>query len=200
MILEPGDNLVFYSIDRVGRHSFSVMKFLEDCINKDVKIHFTKENIIYDKNTSSHIKKIIYQSILDSEHYSDLTSEKVRKSIEKRRKEGYHFGKAPYGSKIVKNISGKTGLTSNKNEQKILKKVFSLFRNNYNNKYYCRKKKERKFPTKKLTYEKTSKQINEWITKNFNITQDEKVRRRNTFTPSKIKYFVDNQEKFEDML
>lgn len=198
-LLKPGDNLVFYTIDRVGRHSSSVMSFLEDCIMKNITIHFTKDNLIYDRNTPSHIKKIIHQGIIDAEHYSDITSEKIRKSIEMRKSEGHHFGKAPYGSKIIRNHTGVVGLTKNEDEQEILIKLYNLYKINQRTKYFCSKKKIRKIHTKTYNYKKTCNQLNYWINQNYIFT-NEKIKKRNNFTPSRVKYLIDNQEKFIDMI
>lgn len=198
-LLKPGDNLVFYTIDRVGRHSSSVISFLEDCIMKNITIHFTKNNLIYDRNTPLHIKKIIYQGIIDAEHYSDITSEKIRKSIERRKSEGHHFGKAPYGSKIIRNQAGIVGLTKNENEQEILIKLYNLYKINQKTKYFCSKKKIIKIHTKTYNYKKTCNQLNYWINQTYIFT-NEKIKKRNTFTPSRVKYFIYNQEKFIDMI
>lgn len=131
----------------------------------------------------------------DPNYLTDLFNEltTVQKS------EDHHFGKAHYGSKIIRNHTGVVGLTKNKDEQEILIKLYDLYKINQITKYFCSKKKIRKIHTNIYNYKKTCNLLNYWINQNYIFT-DEKSKKRNNFTPLRVKYFIDNQEKIIDMM
>lgn len=118
--------LVVYSIDRLGRNVAGVSELFQKLLKIQCTIVFVKEQIILDNNTGSHIRKIIMQQVIDSEHLSHLTAEKVRNTRERLKREGHFLGKAAYGTRVIRNEQGIRKLVVNKPEAMILKSIKSL--------------------------------------------------------------------------
>lgn len=124
--------LIVYSVDRLGRHAASVLNILQSIVNIGAEVVFVKENITWNANTPSHIKKMVEQLIIDSEHLSNLTREKVQNSINRLKAQGHYFGKAPFGYKVVKTVGGirkKTKCDEQQNTIKLIKKLYCEYAN-----------------------------------------------------------------------
>lgn len=183
-LLKPNDKLIVYSIDRLGRHALSVLQFIEKCAENNISIIFTKENIIYDENTPSHIKKIVAQQIIDSEHLSNLTSEKVKNTIKLQRQKGHYLGSAGYGYKISKNKNGIRKLSHNKEEQTVIKTILNKYKQ-ISNKTITNRLGNRVFPRKTYVLNKIVEYLN-----------DNKIRykKNKPFTTQNINYLIKREE------
>jgi DNA invertase Pin-like site-specific DNA recombinase len=126
--LEDGKHImVVMSVDRLGRHTSSILTILDTLASRGVETHFIKENIIWNLNTPSHQKAIIQQSASQAEQHSDITSEKIKKTHARLRSEGHFIGKAPFGHRIYRDITGIRRLGKNKKELGIIRKVHSTY-------------------------------------------------------------------------
>lgn len=183
-LLKPFDTLVVYSIDRLGRHALSVLHFIEKCVERNISIIFTKEEIRYDKNTPSHIKKIVAQQIIDSEHLSNLTSEKVKNTIRLQKEKGHYLGKAGYGYKISKNKDGIRKLAYHKEQQNVIKMIIRKYKL-FSNKSMKDKYGNTVFPKKSLVL----KQIVEYLE-----SREIKYIKDKPFNTKNINYLIKREE------
>ena len=105
--IENYSNLLIYSADRLTRHLFSGLLFLNTMQEKDIDVHFVNNEVIYNKRISAMNKSSIQQELQTAEKYSNDTSEKIKGTINRLRNEGKYLpGRVPYGYKRIK-IDGK---------------------------------------------------------------------------------------------
>ena len=126
--LEDGKHImVVMSVDRLGRHTSSILTILDTLASRGVEIHFIKENIIWNLNTPSHQKVIIQNAASQAEQHSDITSEKIKKTQERLRLEGHFIGNPPFGHRVYRDINRIRRLGKNKKELDIIRKVHSTY-------------------------------------------------------------------------
>ena len=146
--LENSDgDICVSSVDRLTRDSYQGIKFLINCREKKIKIHFINDNIILDpfNNYTEYSKKwnkLLLNLVLSSIE-SDAKSDKQIASIKYRRKKykgQYEFGRVPFGKKIARTKDGNRIFKPFNKEQNVID-LIKLLRD----KYFLRKK--RKFET-----------------------------------------------------
>ena len=146
--LENSDgDICVSSVDRLTRDSYQGIKFLINCREKKIKIHFINDNIILDpfNNYTEYSKKwnkLLLNLVLSSIE-SDAKSDKQIASIKYRRKKykgQYEFGRVPFGKKIARTKDGNRIFKPFNKEQNVIE-LIKLLRD----KYFLRKK--RKFET-----------------------------------------------------
>lgn len=126
--LEDGKHImVVMSVDRIGRHTSSILTILDTLASRGVETHFIKENIIWNLNTPSHQKAIIQHAASQAEQHSDITSEKIKKTQERLHSEGHFIGNPPFGHRIYRDINQIRRLGKNKKELDIIRKVHSTY-------------------------------------------------------------------------
>ena len=126
--LEDGKHImVVMSVDRLGRHTSSILTILDTLASRGIEIHFIKENIIWNLNTPSHQKVIIQNAASQAEQHSDITSEKIKKTQERLRLEGHFIGNPPFGHRVYRDINRIRRLGKNKKELDIIRKVHSTY-------------------------------------------------------------------------
>ena len=146
--LENSDgDICVSSVDRLTRDSFQGIKFLINCREKKIKIHFINDNIILDpfNNYTEYSKKWnkLLLSLVLSSIESDTKSDKQIASVKFRRnkyKGQYEFGRVPFGKKIARTKDGNRIFKPFNKEQNVIE-LIKLLRD----KYFLRKK--RKFET-----------------------------------------------------
>ena len=146
--LENSDgDICVSSVDRLTRDSYQGIKFLINCREKKIKIHFINDNIILDpfNNYTEYSKKWnkLLLSLVLSSIESDTKSDKQIASVKFRRKKykgQYEFGRVPFGKKIVRTKDGNRIFKPFNKEQNVIE-LIKLLRD----KYFLRKK--RKFET-----------------------------------------------------
>ena len=146
--LENSDgDICVSSVDRLTRDSYQGIKFLINCREKKIKIHFINDNIILDpfNNYTEYSKKwnkLLLNLVLSSIE-SDTKSDKQIASVKFRRnkyKGQYEFGRVPFGKKIARTKDGNRIFKPFNKEQNVIE-LIKLLRD----KYFLRKK--RKFET-----------------------------------------------------
>ena len=146
--LENSDgDICVSSVDRLTRDSYQGIKFLINCREKKIKIHFINDNIILNpfNNYTKYSKKWnkLLLSLVLSSIESDTKSDKQIASVKFRRnkyKGQYEFGRVPFGKKIARTKDGNRIFKPFNKEQNVIE-LIKLLRD----KYFLRKK--RKFET-----------------------------------------------------
>jgi DNA invertase Pin-like site-specific DNA recombinase len=133
--IENYSNLLIYSADRLTRHLFSGLLFLNTMQEKDIDVHFVNNEVIYNKRISAMNKSSIQQELQTAEKYSNDTSEKIKGTINRLKNEGKYLpGRVPYGYKRIK-IDGKLTQVENPIEKEniiTIKKQYNKIWNNFN--------------------------------------------------------------------
>lgn len=115
-------NLVVYDITRFSRSIPDGTSFINDCINRNITIHYIKENV---KVSNQREMCLIIPYLMASQNESDNISNRVKESIKFRKELGSHFGKPKFGyAKILENNIFK--LIRNGKEQLIIQFIFKL--------------------------------------------------------------------------
>ena len=142
MFIPDGSHIIMYSVDRLSRNLTLGIQWLIAMCKRNIQIHFVLQDVIYKKNISSTAKSIVHQALLNAEHFSDITSEKIKNTIKRKAELGNYHGKAPYGFVKHKDNNGIHTLVVNNEEQFIINQIKARYKNlhKYN------------FPT--LTYKK----------------------------------------------
>lgn len=116
-------NLVIYDASRFSRNIVDGIQLLTDCKNKNINIHNVKDNYSTDRY-QGYLNFI--DGIKNGEAESKLISERVKSSLEHRRKLGEDFGKPPYGYTKTK-INNINKFIVNKEEQLIIEFINKLY-------------------------------------------------------------------------
>lgn len=110
-------NLIIYNITRFSRNTIEGLNFINNCKNKNIKLHFVEENLSGDQYIDQHRLRI---GLSQAELESNNISQKQLKTNKVLRSKGWKFGNAKYGHHITfKN--GIRSTKSNKCEQNVIK-------------------------------------------------------------------------------
>jgi DNA invertase Pin-like site-specific DNA recombinase len=122
-----GSHLIIYCVDRLSRNLAMGMEFLDKMASRNISVHFISLEIVYSKNTSAAGRAMIQQELQTAEKFSNIASEKIRKTLQRLREEGHVFGLSPYGFKHVKVDGIRKKLPDNK-EQQVIQKIKKQYR------------------------------------------------------------------------
>jgi len=177
--IENYSNLLIYSVDRLTRHLFSGLQFLNTMQEKDIDVHFVNNEVIYNKRVSAMNKSSIQQELQTAEKYSNDTSEKIKGTINRLKNEGKYLpGRIPYGYKRIK-INGQLKQVENSIEKEtinIIKTQYNKIWNNFND-------YSNDIPKKSQYY--IFQYLKQWCAQ-----QHIKDRNQNYFTESSIKNII----------
>lgn len=109
-------NLIIYDASRFSRNILEGIQLLNDCKNKNINIHNVKDN--YTTNNYQGYLNFI-DGIKNAEAESKLIGERIKSSIEHRRRLGEDFGNPPYGYKREK-INNINKIIEYESEQNII--------------------------------------------------------------------------------
>ena len=91
--LRDGDTLHIHSMDRLARNLMDLQNIVNSLIEKGVKIHFHKENLIFSGDDSS-ISKLLLQVIgAVGEFERNLIKERQMEGIRIAKRKGKHLGR-----------------------------------------------------------------------------------------------------------
>ena len=125
-------NLLIYSADRLTRHLFSGLQFLNTMQEKDIDVHFVNNKLIYNRSISAMNKSSIQQELQTAEKYSNDTSEKIKGTLNRLKNEGkYMPGRIPYGYKRIK-VNGHLKQVENSIEMDNINTLKSLYNRIWN--------------------------------------------------------------------
>lgn len=89
--LQPGDTLIAGEISRFGRSLFMIMRILEYCMNKEIKIFTVKDGYELGDNILS--KCLAFAFGLCAEIERDLISKRTREGLQRRKEMGIILGR-----------------------------------------------------------------------------------------------------------
>lgn len=163
-------NIYIYDVSRFMRNVLVATKFINDVFDKyDCIIHSIIDNKVWDKNNRNRLEFL--QELVEAEKFSLLLSDKIKKNIIKRKKDGHHIGNPKFGYEKYK-INKISKLRRNKHEQSILGYIKKQIGNNtYKN-----------FKVRRLHYSKICERLN---SNNF-------LKRGEYWDVNKLKYVVQN--------
>lgn len=96
-LLQPGDDIVIYRVDRAWRSTRNAGQMQEALEKKGAYVHFVSEGIRTDKSSGTEWLSVL-ASLAEME--SRIRSRRVRESIDALRKKGRPVGKIPKGYKV----------------------------------------------------------------------------------------------------
>lgn len=96
--LQPGDTLIAGEISRFGRSLFMIMRILEYCMNKEIKIFTVKDGYELGDNILS--KCLAFAFGLCAEIERDLISKRTKEGLQRRKEMGISLGR-PKGYRPV---------------------------------------------------------------------------------------------------
>lgn len=89
-------NVVFDKIDRACR-GLRAAVMIEDLVEAGVRFHFTRDNLIVDKDSAPSDKLRFYLGVVLAKFYIDNMKSDILKGMDKRWDDGYWNGRAPVG-------------------------------------------------------------------------------------------------------
>ena len=89
-------NVIFDRIDRACR-GLRAAVMIEDLVEAGVRFHFTRDNLIVDRNSPPSDKLRFYLGVVLAKYYIDNMKTDIRKGLDKRWDDGYWNGRAPVG-------------------------------------------------------------------------------------------------------
>ena len=130
-IASPGSVLVFYDVSRFSRDFVGAVNLLEGEIKrKRLTIYSILENATYEGPAGRHIFRGL---LATSAFYSELTSQKIKRSVDRRRTAGHVFGPAKFGFSAYFTGDKIRKFKRNADEQKVIKMILDDARQNNTN-------------------------------------------------------------------
>ena len=119
--------LIVEAVDRLQR-SFKESILLDELIKKDkLEIHFLRENLILNKNSTGAEIQRWDMAVLFAKSYILNISDNVKRSFEYKIKHGEWIGKAPFGYKNVEDINGNRTIIPDPDRAPLVKKIFEMY-------------------------------------------------------------------------
>jgi DNA invertase Pin-like site-specific DNA recombinase len=124
--VKAGDTVLVYDVSRFSRNMLQGLQRLE-ILRKNLKVCTVScnDNMVW--NNKATCRATIRQSLSASQLHSDVTSEKVKSSIEYRKKRGDYIGNAPYGYQ-TQYINGIRKLIKRPDEYAVVRYILNTFR------------------------------------------------------------------------
>jgi DNA invertase Pin-like site-specific DNA recombinase len=94
--MQAGDIIIASELSRLGRKTFMVMRILEACMKKDVKVYTVKDGYELGDNIQS--KVLAFAFGLAAEIERDMISQRTKEALARKKAEGIILGR-PKGSK-----------------------------------------------------------------------------------------------------
>lgn len=183
-ILTQNIILVVSNVDRIGRHSTSVLTLLDKLVSRGIDIHFVEEDITWNSEIKSHQKMVIQQQVLQSEQFSDLTSEKVKRSIAERKSNGHFIGNPKFGFRAYRS-NGIRKFKRDVREYQIVKEILKKYYSYINTPVSTTADNQMKFPTKAYLFRRICKEVNR---------SGYRYRKNKLFRPSNISTIIKNNK------
>lgn len=113
-----GDIVFFYSVSRFSRNIRQALMYLYQIEEKGGKYYFCVEALSSGGNASNRLT--LHNMLASAQYEREILGERVRASIQKRRKMGSHLGKPPFGFRHHRTVEGRLDLQPDTKEQFIL--------------------------------------------------------------------------------
>lgn len=108
IVLRKGDTLHVHSIDRLARSQRHLLELLDDLLLREVRVHFHKENLLFDGNRDNPMSTLMLQLL-------GAVAQFERTNMKERQKEGIAATKK-YGTKSGKPF-GQVPLDMNRRDE-----------------------------------------------------------------------------------
>ena len=93
-VMDNGDTLLVYALDRLGRSTIETLSIIEDIKNKGIKLILIKDNLIIDSNDTNPMNKMLLTMLSGfAELERNYISERTKAGLEARKKEGVILGR-----------------------------------------------------------------------------------------------------------
>ena len=187
--LQPNSHIIIYSVDRLSRNLIKGLLYLDDMLKKNISIHFVNDQLIYCNNMTAATKSMVQHQLQIAENFSNVTSEKIKATIKRKKAEGHVYGPAPYGFEvqIINGIRKHIPKTDELNNVHRISQQYNYIFDNF-----YRMTETRSIPKTETNIYKTLKR---WCNRNglFN-------RKNELFTTPEIKRILDINNKYSDII
>lgn len=111
-LMNKNDVLICSELSRLGRSLFMIIKILEDCMNRGIKVYSIKEGYELGNNITSKVMAFAFG--ISAEIERDLISQRTKEALQRKRAQGYILGRTAgtYGGENalrLEEIAIKTG-------------------------------------------------------------------------------------------
>ena len=117
-------HILFDMLDRMTRNDFDKLKIQKLVKENDKVVHFTRENKVYDKNSSSDEEFMMDINVAVAKKWSNDISKKSRMGLMEKAGQGYCPSYAPIGYRNVIDETGKKVIKIYPKEAQLIKKLF----------------------------------------------------------------------------
>jgi site-specific DNA recombinase len=118
-------DVIFDKVDRALRGLKSAVIIEELVETYGVRLHFTREHLILDKDSPPQEKFRFYLSTVMAKYYIDNLKSEINKGMEARREAGMWNHKAPFGYKNIRNPKAMT--VPDETQAPLVKEIFDLY-------------------------------------------------------------------------
>ena len=119
-------NVIFDKIDRACR-GLRAAVMIEDLVEAGVRFHFTRDNLIVDKNSSPGEKLRFYLGVVLAKHYIDNLKIEIRKGLDQRWKNGHWNGAAPIGYINLRDDNNQARVVVDEKIAPYIQEIFELY-------------------------------------------------------------------------
>lgn len=92
-LMQRNDVLICSELSRLGRSLFMIMKILEDCMNRGIKVYSVKEGYELGDNITSKVMAFAFG--LSAEIERDLISQRTKEALMRKKSQGFTLGRCP---------------------------------------------------------------------------------------------------------
>ena len=187
--LESNSHIIIYSVDRLSRNLVKGLLYLDDMLKKNISIHFVNDQLIYCNDMSAATKSMVQYQLQIAENFSNITSEKIKATIKRKKEEGNIYGSAPYGFevKMVNNIRKHVPNPEELNNVVCIANQYNYIRDNF----HCMTETHGIAKTETNVY----KTLKRWCNRKGLLN-----RKNETFTTPEIKRILDINTKYADII
>ena len=90
-LMNKNDVLICSELSRLGRSLFMIIKILEDCMNRGIKVYSIKEGYELGNNITSKVMAFAFG--ISAEIERDLISQRTKEALQRKRAQGYILGR-----------------------------------------------------------------------------------------------------------
>jgi len=123
MVNKSFNQLLIYSISRLGRSMVETITFLNELNDNGVNVISLKENLDLSTPSGKMISSIL--SVL-SEYELDTLRNRVKDTLQTKKRNGIKYTKSVFGFDFLNNQ-----MVMNLKEQKIIRKIFKMYKNGF---------------------------------------------------------------------
>ncbi len=119
-------NVIFDKIDRACR-GLRAAVMIEDLVEAGVCFHFTRDNLVVNRDSSPGEKLRFYLGVVLAKHYIDNLRIEIKKGMDQRWEDGYWNSMAPVGYKNVRDDNGRAKIELDEKVARYIAEAFELY-------------------------------------------------------------------------